>query len=315
MFKKLIFLFSVICAASSFASGNLRVLTLNLGAIMPFSSSTEARISSFCEEIKTKDYDVILLQEVWISSYRELVKKKCDFKYSLDLDEQSGLDRNIEKGRVSSPSMRGINFVLSNLFGHLGLDSGLLILSRYKLNSPKRLIFSESGDEKYIFDGESFVSKGAIGATIKHPKLGDIFIATTHLVSDYIDHDYQEQKKLQLTELAAWFKVNSRRGKSILGGDFNISPPSDKRRRHLNTSNLWENLKNNYLKDFAALNSDFSDLTTFPGTGQDDDEGVVDHIFGHGGIIPLKGEITLKNGFSDHYGFEAIFGTQDLSLF
>jgi len=315
MFRRLLIILSILLCFHAQSASNLKVLTLNLGAIMPFSSGTSARIEKFCKDIQDKNYDVILLQEVWISSYRELVKQKCAFDYSLDLDEKSGLTRNIERERVKSTSLKLINYILSSFSNHLGLDSGLLILSKYKLENPKRLIFSQSGDEQYIFDGESFVSKGAIGATIKHPKFGKLFVATTHLVSDYVDHSYQEQKKQQLTELALWFKTNSGTKKSILGGDFNISPPSDKRRRHLNTSNLWENLKNNYLKDFARLNSDFSDLTTFPGSGNDDDEGVVDHLFGLGGIVPLRGDIILKNGVSDHYGFEVIFGTKDFSLF
>lgn len=281
----------------------INALTFNIGALMPLSIDTKKGISRFCEHVVKEEYDIVFIQEAWINDYRSQIKRECHLGYSLDLDEQMGLLRNQDRGKVKTGKGKFFSFLFRYLLPDMGIDSGLLILSRYKLTRPSRLYFSVGGSEEYLFDGELAVSKGAIGAYIEHPHLGNVFVATTHLTSNYTDHQYDAQRVIQLKELSEWFKKRSGEYPAILGGDFNISPPG---KRYLDNETLWSVLRKSYFSDLNFLKLNFSKLTTFPGS-EGKDEGFVDHLLGHNGLIPTGGRVIPKNGISDHHALNARF--------
>lgn len=299
--KRLLFaLFLIISTSSVFA---INSLTFNIGALMPLSIDTKKAISKFCEHVNDSDYDIVFIQEAWITDYRNQIKRECDLEFNLDLDKKMGLLRNFDSGKLQSTKAHIFSFLFRYLIPDMGIDSGLLILSRYKLSRPRRLIFSVGGSEDYLFDGELAVSKGAVGAFIEHEEYGSVFVATTHLTSNYVDHQYDEQRVQQLKELSHWFKKTSNNRPAILGGDFNISPPG---KRFMNNENLWSVLRKSYFKDLNFPKLNFSKMTTFPGK-DGRDEGFVDHLLGYNGLIPTGGRVIPKDGISDHHALNARF--------
>ncbi|EQC52581.1 endonuclease/exonuclease/phosphatase family protein [Bacteriovorax sp. DB6_IX] len=307
MFKlALTLLFTLSLHASS-----LKVLTFNIGALLPHSSRIERGIEIFCERVKKFDYDLVFIQEAWITSYRKKIIQDCQREFHLDLDSKTGILRNQAQGRIKSFKGHFVSWLFRYIIPDYGVDSGMLILSKYKLDNPKRLFFSVSGSEDYLLDGELLVSKGAIGANLLHPRLGKIFVANTHLTSNYVDHQYDKNRLQQLKELSTWFRKQGGQKPAVLGGDFNISPPG---KRYLNNETLWSALRKSYFKNKNFLNLDFKNLTTYPGEGVGKDEGFVDHLIGLNGAFPKKGKVIKLDGVSDHYalGARVIIETKSL---
>lgn len=283
-FYKILFLTFFIFTASAW---ELKIQTMNLGAIFAFSSKTKDRISKFCQNINSDhDVDIVLVQEVWMKSYREHLKSECKFPFVVDLNESNGL----KDKTVNELKTKFFKLFLSNV----EVGSGLMILSRYPIVETKKLSFSVGGSEKQLFDGEFMANKGAIGAIIKHPVIGNMFIANTHLIANYTDHDYDEQRLIQLRELFSWFYSNARLLPSAIGGDFNISPPGKGGVRI--SSNLWKHFVRNYIYKFSWPKIYKKNISTFI----ESDEGILDHIFGINNLVAENYQLSCQSTISDH---------------
>ena len=150
------------------------------------------------------------------------------------------------------------------------------------------------------------------------------------MVAEYKDHSYYEQRRDQATQLMDFVKVFSQRMPTILGGDFNMGPSLQGRDNYLNVDKLWNELRPTLLKDLKMAPLDYGNLTTYTGANSnkpgcethDCDEGVIDHLFGYNGAVPVSAKIVFKNKFkvnnistgeryqlpySDHFGMQAIF--------
>lgn len=289
----------------------IKVMTLNLGAIFPHSIKTRQSIRSFCHSTELKKFDVVLLQEVWLKEYRKLIKDNCSFGYIVDLNESSGLIR--KRSTINSPFLKVLSYLFAGVFSRYQTDNGLMILSRHEVLSTDKISYSENGSEKHYMDGEIAVNKGAIGAFIQ---VGNekIFVATTHLVSDYPDHEYLGQRQLQLSQLSDWVTKSSGGIKTIIGGDFNISPPSHSKKRYLNTDKLWMVLKKSYFKNSSFAKFEQGDMTTFPGQSDLHDEGQVDHIFSLNGLWAIDSEIETDNIYSDHFAYSVVFSKKKFAV-
>lgn len=303
-----------------YAKPNLKVLTFNVGGLSPFgrftSPENDRRLRSICRELKKTEYDVVLLQEVWTKGYRKLFSE-CGYPYSLSKEKISGLELKWKKGLLTLRKLKLIARSFSTLFPKsYGFDTGLMILSKYPLTKGKILRFETNGKEERAFiDGEFPVNKGALGATLKHPFLGDLFIVNTHLVSNYPDENYLIQREHQLKETLSWIEENKNENAVILGGDFNISPPGGKGgRRHLDTQTLWEKFRYSFLNEYRQADLPFAHMSTYL-TKEGEDEGVLDHLFTHG-LKVKKGELAFTQPIacgnkvcraSDHYGISTTF--------
>lgn len=300
----------LIILSSSLFAREINVLTLNLGAIFPHSIKTRQNIKRFCAQDTLKKYDVVLLQEVWLKEYRKLIKDHCGFGYIVDLNESSGLIQKYDD--LKSPFLKLLSHSFATIFKNYQTDSGLMILSRHEIFNAQKLTYKENGSEDYFMDGEIAVSKGAIGAFLKIGK-ENIFVATTHLVSDYPDHEYLTQRQMQLEQLSSWVKIAAKGSKAIIGGDFNISPPSPSKKRYLSTDKLWSLFKKSYFKNpsFAKVKDDSK--STFPGKSEELDEGQVDHIFSLNGLIARESEIMTSKIYSDHFAYSVIFSEKKIA--
>jgi len=249
----------------------LKIITFNLGLLIP-NKNAYKRIDKFVEQISTKDYDLIFLQEVWPKVLREYLKDRINYKFVLDMDIKP------------KPIIR--------IFPKkLHLDSGLLIFSKYEMSNFKRLNYNVNGYAIRFLDGETLVNKSIVGCDIKivaNQNEKSIFVATTHLVSHYVTCSYRFQRRQQINELKEWLsKITNPK---IITGDFNISPPSiDGNPLHLETDRDWLECKTAF-KNFNKINY-HKVKTTYPHRYNlkiSKDEGCVDHIF-------VSEDITILN--------------------
>ena len=303
----------------------LKVLTFNVGALAPFGEITKKevvlRVEEICRQFESSSYDVILLQEVWTQGYRKRFTR-CGFPYMVHGEKLAGLILKKRRGEKLTAGLKWLaRFASLFLPKKYGFDKGLVILSRYPLKEVTSFEFEVNGVvERATIDGEFPVNKGALLATIEHPKLGRVRVVNTHLVSQYEDYIYDEQRANQLREVVLRsLEDESLMDGLIVGGDFNMSPPgpegSERRNR---TDFLWRRLRETLLGEFEQADLPYDRLTTYPGRGSSDsiNEGVLDHLFSKGKIKPVKGKVVFKEKIScgrelcfpsDHYGLETTY--------
>jgi len=325
-------------SASIHAATSIKTLTLNIGAIAPmFSEKTLHRVHGICLKLSKSNYDVVFIQEAWTAKYRKMLKD-CGLKYSLDLNEKVGLFKKLENNKLSTFTLKILGHFLDTFLPDtFGYDTGLMILSRSPFLSGHILRFPENGrEENAIADGEFPVNKGAIGGIIEYKDFGKIFVATTHLVSEYEGYSYIEQREKQIISVYNWLQNKNASFPTIIGGDFNMAPPNpDGAPRYLNTHLLWNKVRDTLLADYLAADIDYQNLSTYTGTfsnksatiGNNKDQGVLDHIFSFNGLIPISGGIDfvgtvycgIKNNtiincpYSDHYGMKSTFILKDIT--
>jgi endonuclease/exonuclease/phosphatase family metal-dependent hydrolase len=277
---------SVSSAKPALGAADFKALTYNLwGLSAPLSKNLEPRIDGFCNALKTQApeerWDVILLQEVWSTWIADRLKK-CGYDYSVRLDSGSR-------------------------------ETGLMILSPHPLEDAHRMIFKTQPKGWDAFkNGESLVSKGALSAIVRHPELGSIFVANTHVAANYgLSESFEHERMGQLIEFSQLIQAKSQGLPAVIGGDFNVAPYG------ISYTLLWESLPSIFkgFKRYPAhfLVSTRSDKNPYSGT----EEGQLDHLFGSQDLVAVSGQTRFdRDGelFSDHYGWETVFEKSQDSL-
>ena len=271
--------------------GLLHILTLNVWAlpdlgfhvVCPFRGE---RIAQICVELKAQSakpdsWDVVLLQEAWLSEDREALKH-CGYPYSVDLDNHAKV-----------------------------IDSGTMILSRYPLEEAARLTYSAlSGNTQLNLDGEAMARKSAIIARVMRPDTGPYWVSTTHLISTYDEKNdkYAEARKTQFTSWIDWAQKKAGTEPLVLGGDLNFGPGMP----------LWDEIPQLLSTFKQSAGADQACTLCPPNVMHVSNEGKVDHIFGSAQLKPVSGGIRfdqptvlatpgLKLPVSDHFGWETVF--------
>lgn len=287
----------LLLSSSTYAS-KVTVSTFNINALVPIVSNS--RVGLICEEIKHSTADIILLQEVWLKGYRQILKN-CNYPHILDIDTSLGLYKRVENGFIKNKVLKSLSSFLSIFINpQIGYDTGLMILSRHPFQGNQeysRLEFASNGNENYFLDGEIAVTKGAV-ATIVNILDTKVVIATTHLVANYTNQRYTDQRIKQLTQLKNWIIRYSKGLPTIVGGDFNFPTKSQLHK------NIWQKVRSNIWpqKIFSEAKASFIRDTH--------QEGVLDRIFGFNGAKAEKGNLVFndkKNTLSDHIGFQTTF--------
>ncbi|XP_040572259.1 putative neutral sphingomyelinase isoform X2 [Lepeophtheirus salmonis] len=184
----------------------LKVLNLNTwGLSWPWSKDREHRFIALRDEIVNGNYDIVLLQEVWLRKDYDVL-------------------------RPALPYVTYYQTLNGNCFGTflpLGC-SGLTILSKHPMQDAKMYPFQFKGTF-WNFDGEVFVGKGVAKARILWNGFTvDVF--TTHLIS-YTNHPNQDNAKfryMQALETVRHIR-NSDADIKLFGGDLNTLPITDSR--------------------------------------------------------------------------------------
>lgn len=155
------------------------------------------RLNQLAEHIQKEQFDVVLLQEVFIAKFGLI---------TIDNNFNQFTEKMLNCGLIYHTNpYESLGYVY-------GQNSGLVIYSKYKLNNEQFHSFQSSG--------EGLNSKGIVSALII---LNDIQVL---LLSTHLDSRDREHKINQLTEIRQFIKQQTSNSISriIIGGDFNICP-------------------------------------------------------------------------------------------
>lgn len=187
--------------------GKLSILTWNVQMVPRmgslFSSSLRKlqneRTEWIIEYLKTKNYDVVLLQECFDYSFIDKVNQRLFQQYPYQINPH-----------------QPYFFKLSN---------GLMVLSKYPLEIKDKIVFKNSAQS------DIFTSKGAL-LTMMHIENDSFYILNTHLQADYDEEKYKTIRTEQLNDInkrliKKHFSDSSATKKLILAGDLNIEENID----------------------------------------------------------------------------------------
>ena len=202
-------------------------------------------------------YDVILIQEA--------------FNGIVDIGNRDRLIKNLYKegftSIISSPE--------PNIFSMKFVNSGLLIMSKYKIEYVDFIPFN------LLYYSDSLSDKGILVG-----KINGIYIINTHLQAIY-DKKTEQIVWDQLSLLNSYINTLPKDSKVVFGGDFNI--------------NLF---KSNNISKFTNLFKTFSvNLSTdatFEKTGEK-----LDYVI-YRGVNGYNFKVNKFNNYSDHNGLSGI---------
>jgi len=179
----------------------LKVMSLNTwGMPATFGSyDKEDRMEAIGRHIQKAEYDLYLLEELWMRPDHSTIKSLIPEGYH----------------------MTDVGDLASSCDGYVGPEgcSGLAIVSRYPFEEIKFHPYSNHGDALWG-DGEYFARKG-VGHARVSPVPGylvDVFV--THTCAGDYNHYYREKQVKELVEIVERSDADF----VILGGDFNVDP-------------------------------------------------------------------------------------------
>lgn len=143
----------------------LHVLTFNVWGLS-ISPDRTLRMNAIMEKIlSSPEYDVIVMQELWMNCDYEMFKKGLADLYPHTAYFYSGI-----------------------------VGSGLATFSKWPIRETQFLRYAISGRADSPHHGDWYAGKGAAMTKIEHPQLGTLLIFNTHLVANY--HDFPDRPDL-----------------------------------------------------------------------------------------------------------------------
>ena len=167
-------LFSFVSNSYQISCSDLKIMSLNVWGMPPIFGSQykEERISAIANEISKGDFDIYLLQELWLESDHKKIAASLPIGYYI-----TGF-------RQMSEHILGFMSVCDGIFSPAGC-SGLAIISRYTFKEVEFKPFAYHGDIENIFiDGEVLAKKGAGRVRIQPFSNITIDMFVTHTAAD-----------------------------------------------------------------------------------------------------------------------------------
>lgn len=299
-----ILIFALLAAVGLSHAGELKVLTYNIyRKPEPFGlggTHAKKRVRHLCVELKKADYDVVMLQEVWLAKDRKFLAS-CGYPYVMDI---SGVD-------YYRSGSAGTNAREQNL------ESGLMILSRLPFTKQYKVPFEERGNWWTLFsDGETVVRKAVYIAQVTVNASKKIWLFNTHLAANYCDYypwqdceSYEDVREDQLKMISRL--ISKTNGSVIFGGDLNMGQKLSSRDR------IWGQWQE-YFPGYSQAPHDPTRSSTSSATNmfKQTDNGKIDHLFGSDDLDKTNGNVVydqlmnidgLSLHLSDHYGWETTF--------
>lgn len=189
-------------APASASSSTLTLLTFNVWGLRFVSKDRDVRIRAIAAYLASNSsrYDVVCLQELWINSDFEFVRREL------------------------------ADVLPHSRFFHTGaLGSGLAIFTRFPIVGGQAMPYALSGTPLEVIAGDFFVNKAAGKIVIRHPQLGEVEVWNTHMhaAGDDGKETRRAHRLTQAWQLAQQIKAGVERGRHILlAGDFNSIPVS-----------------------------------------------------------------------------------------
>lgn len=222
---------------------NVKVLTLNCWGIWLLSSERKERISAIASFIASKDYDIVLLQEVW-----------CDEDFTMI------------KSMVT-------HMPYSHFFHTGAIGSGTCILSKHQISEATFHEYSLNGNPQDILHGDWYAGKGLGVCRMKINSL-NVCVFVTHLHAEYLStrEAYLAHRVSQALEAGVWIKLCAAGADLVIvGGDFNSEPgdmPHDALKAIVPLQDAWISAKaDGNGESCGALKNSYTNLhTILPGS-------------------------------------------------
>jgi len=185
---------------------SLKLMALNTwGMPATFGAKDKTlRMQAIGELIQKQEYDIYLLEELWMRPDHALVKSLIPSNYHMT-----------EVMDLNNPHQ------WTNCDGEIGPDgcSGLAIVSKHKFTQIEFFPYTDHGDA-FWNDGEYLARKGVGRVRVEpHPNVTvDVFV--THTCAEDYNYWYRQR---QIKELVK-FVNKSDADFVLLGGDFNVDP-------------------------------------------------------------------------------------------
>ncbi|GJJ13208.1 hypothetical protein Clacol_007459 [Clathrus columnatus] len=181
------------------------------------SKNRKERISAIAEQLATSNYDIVGLQELWVSADYQWIRNKI----MTQLPFSKFFYRHVTS-----------------------LGAGLAIFSKYPIVAASIHPYSLNGSPLDVTGGDWYVGKSAASVVINHPVLGDVEIFNTHLYAKGGEGGPEERRAHRLVnawELAKLVRRSAKLGRYL--GDFNNVPsalPIKLIREYTGLSDAWE---------------------------------------------------------------------------
>ena len=192
--------FGKITPPPTFEPLRLRVVTWNLWGILWLTPRRAERMQVIALEIVKMKPDIVGFQEVFVQSDRDLLTSAL---------REAGL-----------PHAR---YFPSGLVG-----SGLLLVSRYPIESDGFIRYAENGRPEAVHHGDWWAGKGLSLSTLRLPKGSLLYVGNTHMHAGYRGHPYHATKLAQAQQLIPWARrVQETNAPALWLGDWNNKPNND----------------------------------------------------------------------------------------
>lgn len=176
---------------------DIKVFTLNCWGIFGVSTHRVVRMRAIAQHLANSDYDLVLLQEVWVPS---------DFEHIC---------------KVTRDVLPFTHFFDQGIIG-----TGTCVLSKVPIVDAVFHEFSMNGYPHQVLHGDWFAGKGLGVVTLDFQGL-NIHVFVSHLHAEYCRRKdiYLGHRVLQALEAAQWVKLTSPGADlTIYAGDFNTEP-------------------------------------------------------------------------------------------
>ncbi|EPQ60245.1 DNase I-like protein [Gloeophyllum trabeum ATCC 11539] len=190
-----------VLAQFTMSDTKLRVLTLNCWGLKYVSKNRVERMAGIAKALAASDYDIVALQEVWVSADYALIRSSV-------------------AGRLP----------YAKYFYSGALGAGLAIFSRFPIIGTTIHPYSLNGSPIDVVAGDWFVGKAAASILIAHPLLGQLQVYNTHLFAKGGESGpeiNQAHRLINAWELAKLARQSAELGRYVIAcGDFNTIPTS-----------------------------------------------------------------------------------------
>lgn len=177
----------------------LRVVTWNVLGLRWISPRRAERIAAIAREAAALRPDIVGFQEVFVREDREAL----------------------------AASLRPLGLEHTRHYPSGLVGSGLLLASRYPIESEGFVRFAENGRPEALHHGDWWAGKGLSLVTVKLPGAVWLYLGNTHMHATYRGN-YHSTKTAQAEQLAPWARRVQKTGSPALWmGDWNNRPDND----------------------------------------------------------------------------------------
>ncbi|WP_395740170.1 endonuclease/exonuclease/phosphatase family protein [Prosthecobacter sp.] len=191
--------FAKVTPPPAFTPLRLRVVTWNLWGIFGFTPRRAERMQVIAREIVKLNPDIVGFQEVFVQADRDLLTTAL---------REAGLPHS--------------RYFSSGLVG-----SGLLLVSRFPIESDGFIRYADGGRPEAVHHGDWWAGKGLSLSTLRLPDGSPLYIANTHMHARYRGQ-YHATQLAQGRQLLPWAsRVKDTGAPALWLGDWNNKPDSD----------------------------------------------------------------------------------------